>query len=111
MSESCRCGYLDVDGRLYTDATIVYFNETDPQSAFSQNFEIQDFVNPYEDGYSTTYRQAASNSNVKLVDGQSLDMLCDVPTSQRIVVGAEIQTRRKDIQYGETSKLLLSPHR
>lgn len=98
---TCGCGYVDEQGSLWTDATIVYFNESTSATAFSENFDISSFVNQYEDGYSTTYRQSASKDAISLIDGQSLDMSCSVPTSQRIVVGAEVATRRKDIQYGK----------
>lgn len=101
MTSGCRCGFRDPQDRLYRDATIVYFNESNAEAMFTQHFEVKSFLNPYEDGFSTTYRQSAEAEAVALVDGQSLDLTCNVPTDQRIVVGAHIRTRRKDIQYGK----------
>lgn len=97
---SCLCGYQSPEGQLFTDATIAYFNETDAQSSFMQNFEILNFLNEYEDGFATTYRQSAESINVAIDNGTCLNLVCNVPTKDRVVVGGQIATRRKDVQYG-----------
>ena len=63
---NCACGYKDpVTGALWTDATILYFNETD-KTSLGQNVDFldMDFENLYESGFDTIFTQGATPNNV-----------------------------------------------
>lgn len=100
---NCACGYLDpVTKDLWTDTTILYFNETDAE-ALSKNPDFMDlsFTNMYESGYTAIYRQGASNSNVDLETNVGvLQLTVNPSTKQHSVVGGGIRTVRQDIRYG-----------
>ncbi|PWN34137.1 uncharacterized protein FA14DRAFT_173845 [Meira miltonrushii] len=123
---SCECGYHDPSTNvLWTDATIVYFNETGMdqvviptkspgiygdstagdtglgQEAFAA---IGDLVNPWEEDFGATYRSAVSYNNTyadNMTSTSGLAMqISPVNLKNHIVNGSQIVTRRRDIQYG-----------
>ncbi|CCG81654.1 putative Acyltransferase [Taphrina deformans PYCC 5710] len=99
---NCACGYLDpVTKDLWTDTTILYFNETDAASlASNPDFVDLNFVNKYESGFDTTYRQGASIKNIEFEDFGALDLRVDPAQRDHLVMGGGIRTSRQDIQYG-----------
>jgi hypothetical protein len=107
---NCACGFFDPSTKnLFTEATIVYFNET---SLFPQeDFEILEWVNPYEKGYNAQYRTAGTRSNVQFNSSISpgLTLYIDPTTDDHVVVGAGFQTRRRDIRYGSFSASIRPP--
>lgn len=99
---NCACGYLDpVTNDLWTDTTILYFNETDAAGlSTNTDFIDLDFTNLYESGFDTIYRQAARAKNVGLNGTGALELTVDPFTKEHLVVGGGIRTARQDIQYG-----------
>lgn len=64
LPSQCTCGYRDPSTReLYTDAIILYFNET---ALDTDVFEIRDYENKNQKGWNTVYRQGASPSNLNI---------------------------------------------
>lgn len=99
---NCGCGYRDpVTNALWTDTTILYFNETDP-SALGGNVDFLDldYTNLYEQGFDTIFTQGASPLNVGYNETGALQLTCSAPTRRHLVKGGGIRTTRQDIQYG-----------
>ncbi|BFZ57697.1 hypothetical protein PYCC9005_004750 [Savitreella phatthalungensis] len=100
VNTDCACGFLDpVTGDLWTDSTIIYFNETTPdQIASTPDFISLNFTNIYEDGYDATFRQACYPSNLGLTDS-ALRMVLSAAQPNHVSVGSGLRTTRQDIQY------------
>lgn len=102
--QDCSCGFTDKSkNQIYTDAIIVYFNET--STIPTQDFFRQDFVHKKEYGWTTVYRQGAVLDNAFLtnfsdVSNNSLALVVDPATSNRLVKGGAIESKRQDILYG-----------
>ncbi|KAF2015707.1 glycoside hydrolase family 16 protein [Aaosphaeria arxii CBS 175.79] len=97
--QNCSCGFYDPDTEeLFTDAIIVYFNETD---RIPDDFVTEKYENTYEKDWNAIYRQGALPSNVQLNgSSKTLDLFVSPPTDEHLVNGAGLLTRRKDIQHG-----------
>jgi hypothetical protein len=86
----CSCGFLDAtDNQIWTDAIIVYFNET---NQLPDEFKPLDFTHHREFGYNALYRQGASPDNVIIgtvqdenVNEQALQLWIDAGTGQHLV--------------------------
>ncbi len=108
---SCPCGYYDAGTKnLFTESTILYFNET--TSLPIDGFVVESYENKYERGFTSLYRQGASPSNVRFGNYSSypsLELLVSPPTPDHLVVGGGIRTSRRDLQYGSFRSLLRSP--
>lgn len=123
---ACECGYHDpATESLWTDATIVYFNETgmdqfvrptespgiygsspigetgEGQEAFAI---VGNVINPWEEDFGATFRTAVSYNNTyadKKTASQGIAMqISPANMKDHIVNGSQIVTRRRDIQYG-----------
>jgi hypothetical protein len=111
---ACPCGFYDaVTKNVFTESTIIYFNETDhiPNDALV----VQSFEHRYDNGWNTLYRKGASPSNVDIVYDttaqgvQSLALYCDPSTPDHLVQGASLRTARQDIFYGSFRTTMRSP--
>lgn len=110
----CNCGYYDpVNRNLFTEYLIVYFNETEsfPNDAFT----IKSYEDGYEKSWNARYRNGANSSNVKLTSSPpsylypsntSLELGLSPSSKLHLVNGAEIQSIRRDIQYGSFRSLI-----
>ena len=110
LPQDCPCGYVDhTTDRLFTEAIIVYFNET---KAIDPNvFTVQSFENKKEKGWYSIFRQGASPSNVGIGNMSSLELFIDGYTPNHLVNGAQLRTVRQDIQYGSFRASMRSPAR
>jgi hypothetical protein len=119
LNTDCSCGFYDTTtNHLFTDALIVYFNET---STFPYDeFTISNFTHKYEKGWNTIYREGANSSNVQLANvsesansevfaGSSLEIFIGATNKDHLVVGGEIRSVRQDMQYGSFSALVRGP--
>ncbi|KAJ8066097.1 hypothetical protein OCU04_005188 [Sclerotinia nivalis] len=62
----CSCGYYDiVNGNLFTESLIVYFNETD---TLSDDFILQSYENRYEKDYNSIFRQGSNPTNINFLN-------------------------------------------
>jgi len=119
LNRHCSCGFYDTKTKLlFTDALIVYFNET---TIFPyKDFTISNYTHKYEKGWNTIYRGGAAFSNVQLSNASesstsnvvldsSLKLYIDPSNDDHLVVGAEIRSLRQDMQYGSFSALVRGP--
>ena len=110
LPEHCPCGYVDrTHDRLFTDAIIVYFNETraiDPNVFITRSFE-----NKKEKGWYSIFRTGGSPSNVGVGKTSNLQLFVDRYTPDHLVNGSELRTVRQDIQYGSFRASMRSPRR
>jgi hypothetical protein len=119
LNTDCSCGFYDsTTNHLFTDALIVYFNET---SIFSYGeFTISNFTHKYEKGWNTIYREGANSTNVQLANASesansevftdsSLSIFINPTNEDHLVVGGEIRSVRQDMQYGSFSALVRGP--
>ena len=110
----CSCGFLDAaDNQIWTDALIVYFNET---NQLPDEFKPLDFHHRREFGYNALYRQGATPDNVIIgnvqdenVDEQVLQLWIDKGTGQHYVQGAGIEALRQDIHFGTFRSSMRGP--
>lgn len=117
---SCSCGYKDGSGTSYTDAIIVYFNET--QSVPDDDFQVQHFAHKVEKGWNIIYRQGALADNVAISNAStvqwledvdnpnSLELYVDPSTTGHLVNGGGIRSLREDILHGTFRASMRSPH-
>ncbi|KAK5126407.1 hypothetical protein LTR85_010643 [Meristemomyces frigidus] len=115
LPSQCGCGYSDPETQqLFTESIIVYFNETD--TIDSNVFTIQDYAHKKEQGWNAIYKQGAKPANVQFENDtafypplQVLNLQTD-PYIQHnhVVYGGNIETVRKDIQYGSFRAALKS---
>ncbi|KAK7556250.1 hypothetical protein IWX91DRAFT_346187, partial [Phyllosticta citricarpa] len=104
-SSDCSCGfYDDSTGNLFTESLIQYFNETSDLSEFI----VEDFEHKVEKSWNSKYRQGASADNV-VANGTSLELYCDPSTSQHLVNGASIRSKRRDILHGTFRSYIRGP--
>lgn len=62
LPSQCSCGYRDPTTKEhYTDAIILYFNET---ALDTDVFDVRDYANKNQKGWNTVFRQGASPSNL-----------------------------------------------
>lgn len=109
----CHCGFLDpLTGRSYTDSLIVYFNET---GELGDAFNVSSYEHPYEKGWGVYFREGALESNVYYENGSTwnlspgwLNLNVSARTSDHLVSGAEIETKRQDMLYGTFRTFLRS---
>src|SRR6266536_2462884 len=100
----CACGFYDADADLvFTDSSIVYFNETD---GIPDDLVVESFEHKYDRGWNALYRQGASLDNVEILNDTtarnltSLGMYCNPADDNGLVVGASMRTARQDIFFG-----------
>ena len=111
----CSCGFYDPTADLlFTDTSIVYFNET--ESIPTDQFHVEDFEHRYDRGWNTVYRQGAKAENVAIVNDtnfrsapQGLGLYCDPGTNDGLVPGASIRTARQDIFFGSFRSYMRGP--
>lgn len=104
-TSDCSCGFVDLEhDQVWTDALIVYFNET---NQLPSEFKALDFHHKREFGYNSLYRQGATPDNVMIanatdenVNEQVLQLWIDAGTGQHYVQGAGIEALRQDIHFG-----------
>jgi hypothetical protein len=106
-STNCACGYYEPSTKeLFTESTIVYFNETD---VLPSDLIIQSYENRYEKGWNTQYRTGSASRNVNIGNAsstlsetlpQALELYCDVTTPEHLVMGGGVYTSRQDIFFG-----------
>ena len=117
----CACGYEDAStGELYTDAIIVYFNET--QTLPNDVLVAEEFTHKSEKGYNSIYRQGATLDNVMIsnisqvdwmetVNNQNtLELFVSPSTNMHVVDGGSVRTRRQDILHGTFRASMRGPH-
>ncbi|KIX09244.1 uncharacterized protein Z518_00323 [Rhinocladiella mackenziei CBS 650.93] len=101
----CLCGFYDAEADIvYTDAQIVYFNETDgfPE----EEYVIQNYKHMRDFGWNTLYRQGATKNNVNVGNDTTarnltaLQLFLDPSTPEHLVMGANVRTQRQDIFFG-----------
>lgn len=118
VAEGCQCGYYDAGtGSLFTESTITYFNET--ESLPANDFLTETYVDDYEKGWNTLFREAADPSNVQISNVTNapnsttslvLQVQPFVPKSRNhIIQGASVRTTRRDIKYGSFTSLVRAP--
>jgi hypothetical protein len=109
----CSCGFYDpVTKDLFTESSIVYFNETKQLPADILVPEV--YQNQYEKGWNARYRQAYTQSNIILGRDQdgltdSLQLHINPSDSEHLVIGGAVQTPRRDLFYGSFRTLMRSP--
>ncbi|OKL55829.1 hypothetical protein UA08_08826 [Talaromyces atroroseus] len=103
--QSCSCGFYDeAADLLFTESTIVYFNETG--TTIPSDYVVEEFAHHYDTGWNNMYRKGASVENVKIVNDTtarnltSLQMACEPSDHEHLVVGSSIRTARQDIFFG-----------
>lgn len=135
---SCECGYLDpTTNELWTDASITYFNESGTgdvayegaksiygkdaptKSSSSPTGEtggqawtvVGDLVHDWEMSFGATWRSAVKANNTFADGDRGLAMRVSVPDSkERIVDGAQLVTRRRDIEFGSLRTMVVPPN-
>jgi hypothetical protein len=107
----CTCGYYDAARQqLFTDAIVIYMNETTTVSP--TDFVAEKFEHKSEKNWNAVYRAGADPDNIGTsTEGNttSLQLAIDPSTSQHLVVGSGMHTARRDIQYGSFCALMQSP--
>src|SRR5436309_5445328 len=113
---ACSCGFYDAETEsLFTESTIVYFNETDHIP--SDVLVVESFEHKYDRGWNALYRKGASPSNVQVVNDtsaqgvQSLALFCDASTPDHLVQGASLRTARQDLFSGSFRATMRSPRK
>ncbi|KKY24778.1 putative glycoside hydrolase family 16 [Phaeomoniella chlamydospora] len=110
----CTCGFYDeaVD-KVFTESSIVYFNETD--GIPTDDFVVEEFEHRYDRGWNTMYREGASVDNVAIVNDTtarnltSLQLTCNPSTPGHLVVGGSMRTARQDIFFGSFRASMRAP--
>lgn len=114
-TQNCSCGYYDATTKiLWTEAIIVYFNETTATPIPS--FTTESYSHSFEKGWNTQFRNGADLSNVEISNSTSalnssgsLELRVSPYRSDHLVEGSSVRTSRRDIHYGSFSSLLRSP--
>ena len=112
---SCTCGFYDpLADLLFTDTSIVYFNETD--TIPTDQLHVESFEHRYDRGWNTVYRQGAKAENVAIVNDtnfkggpQGLGLFCEPGTNEGLVPGSSIRTARQDIFFGSFRSYVRGP--
>ncbi|KAL5320384.1 hypothetical protein ACEPPN_011185 [Leptodophora sp. 'Broadleaf-Isolate-01'] len=109
----CTCGFYDADtDLLFTDSTIVYFNETD---TIPDSLVVESFEHRYDRGWNALYRQGAAADNVEISNDttarnrSSLAVYCNPGDGEGLVVGASVRTARQDIFFGSFRSSMRAP--
>ncbi|CAO2649147.1 Nn.00g100960.m01.CDS01 [Neocucurbitaria sp. VM-36] len=106
-NQNCTCGFYNSQtDEIFTDAIIVYFNET---NSVPDDFITEDYAQKYEKDWNAIYRQGADSSNVRLNDSESLQLSVQPSTDDHVVKGGGIRTIRRDIQHGSFRTFIKSP--
>lgn len=112
----CTCGFYDAEAdTVYTDAQIVYFNETD--GVPEEEYAIQEYKHARDFGWNTLYRQGAAVDNVHVGNDSTarnltaLQLFLDPATSRHLVMGASVRTQRQDIFFGSFRASLRPPRK
>ncbi|TVY83843.1 hypothetical protein LSUE1_G001622 [Lachnellula suecica] len=110
---SCSCGFYDVElDMVFTDTTIIYFNETD---IIPEDLVVESFEHKYDRGWNALYRQGAAIENVGITndtsarDLQGLAVYCNPTDDSGLVVGASVRTARQDIFFGSFRTSMRAP--
>ena len=112
LSSDCSCGFQDTKTQeVFTDSIILYFNET--QSVDQHIFEVRNYRNKNQRGWSSIFRQGANPANIQFGNNAtwqwqddlnltqpSMQMILDPERFDHLSVGAELRSMRRDIQYG-----------
>jgi hypothetical protein len=114
---SCSCGFYDPTADLlFTDTSIVYFNETD--TIPTDQFQVESFEHKYDRGWNTLYRQGATADNVAIITDtntkggpQVLGLYCEPGDEKGLVPGASIRTARQDIFFGSFRSYMRGPRK
>lgn len=133
VSASCECGYLDpTTNELWTEASITYFNESgtgdvayegtksiygqDPPSTDGNGSGqawsvVGDFTNKWEMSFGATWRSSVQTNNTFADGDLGLGMRVSMPdVKNRIVNGAQLVTRRRDIAFGSLRTMVIPPN-
>lgn len=114
---SCSCGFYDPTADLlFTDTSIIYFNETD--SIPTNDLIVESFEHRYDFGWNTLYRQGAAAEHVVIVNDtnakggpQGVGLYCNASTDAGLVVGSSIRTARQDIFFGSFRSYMRAPRK
>ena len=113
---SCSCGFYDQDTDLiFTDSSIVYFNETD--GIPTNDFQVESFEHKYDRGWNALYRQGAAIENIAIVNDTSaqnrtgLGLYCNPANDKGLVNGASMRTARQDIFFGSFRSSMRAPRK
>lgn len=96
----CSCGFVDeTHHQVWTDALIVYFNET---SEITDDFNILEFHHKKEYGWNSLYRQGALPANARVGDNatEGLELWINQSNGQHYVAGSGIEAKRQDMHFG-----------
>ncbi|KAJ4370387.1 hypothetical protein N0V83_004905 [Neocucurbitaria cava] len=105
--QNCTCGFYNGQtNEVFTDAIIVYFNET---NNLPDDLVAEAYTQKYEKDWNAIYRQGAKSSNVRLNASESLQLFVQPSTDDHVVYGGGITTVRRDIQHGSFRTLVKSP--
>lgn len=110
---SCTCGFYSQETNMvFTETSIVYFNETDGLPA---DYVLESFENKYDRGWNAIYRQGAAVENVAIVNDTtarnltSMALYCDPADDKGLVTGASVRTARQDIFFGSFRASMRAP--
>ncbi|KAI7231781.1 hypothetical protein KC330_g6247 [Hortaea werneckii] len=106
LDKQCSCGFQDPTSKeVYTDALIVYFNETEVIN--DDLFLLQDFEHKKEQGWNSVWKVGAKPGNVEINNDtfiwphiQSLQLRTSPSTPDHVVNGGSLRSVRQDMQYG-----------
>ncbi|TKA37332.1 hypothetical protein B0A49_12784, partial [Cryomyces minteri] len=74
QTRDCSCGFYDASTQhLFTESTIVYFNESSGLPL--EDFAVESYEHKYERDWNAVYRQGAAASNVRLSNSSSFPSL------------------------------------
>ncbi|KAL1970100.1 hypothetical protein VTN77DRAFT_6505 [Rasamsonia byssochlamydoides] len=111
---NCTCGFYDEEADLlFTDTSIIYFNETN--GIIPDDLVLESFAHKYDLGWNALYRQGAAVENVKIGNDvtarntTSLILTCNPSDPDHLVVGASVRTARQDIFFGSFRASMRGP--
>lgn len=131
----CPCGYYDPSTQnVFTEFTIVYFNET--ATLPIPGFVEETYTHLWEKGWNSLFREGADPSNLGISNAngpyvsnangsvsdlssptispnasRSLEMFVQPYRADHLVVGSSLRTERRDIKFGTFTSLMRSPGR
>jgi hypothetical protein len=115
-ASSCSCGFYDeAADLLFTDTSIVYFNESN--GIPTNDFVVESFEHRYDRGWNNIYRQGAAIENVAIVNDTSarnltgLGLYCNAADNNGLVVGSSMRTARQDIFFGSFRSSMRAPRK
>jgi hypothetical protein len=111
---NCTCGFYDETADLlFTDTSIIYFNETN--GLIPNDLVPEAFAHKYDLGWNSLYRQGAAVENVAVGEDvtarntSSLILTCSPSDPDHLVVGASVRTVRQDIFFGSFRASMRGP--